>query len=151
MKTANLPQRQSGVVLLIALVLLLLLTMIGLSSVQGVSMQENMAANLLEGNLSFQAAEAGLRAGEQQASALFAQGRLSEDTAGQAHQGQEDQFEGAAEKPSYAITQLASLRTSTQAGVPDDSEGILVQVESTGTGRTPQAVSVLRTTFLVEQ
>ncbi|CRM83204.1 type IV pilus assembly protein PilX [Pseudomonas sp. FH4] len=58
-------------VLLISLVLLLLLMVLGLSSMQGATSQEQLAGSLRHRNQSFQAAESGLRRGE---SAVQAQG-----------------------------------------------------------------------------
>lgn len=58
-------------VLLISLVLLLLLTVIGLSAIQSATSQEQLAGSLRHRNQSFQAAESGLRRGE---SAVQAQG-----------------------------------------------------------------------------
>ncbi|MEI6334685.1 MAG: PilX N-terminal domain-containing pilus assembly protein [Methylococcaceae bacterium] len=55
---------QSGAVLIISLIMLLLLTIIGTSSIQTTSLEEKMAGNLRDRNLAFQAAESGLRAGE---------------------------------------------------------------------------------------
>lgn len=51
-------------VLLISLVLLLLLTVIGLASMQGATSQEQLAGSLRHRNQSFQTAESGLRLGE---------------------------------------------------------------------------------------
>ena len=51
-------------VLLISLVLLLLLMVLGLSSMQGATSQEQLAGSIRHRNLSFQAAEDGLRRGE---------------------------------------------------------------------------------------
>lgn len=51
-------------VLLISLVLLLLLTVLGLSSMQGSTSQEQLAGSLRYRNQSFQTAESGLRLGE---------------------------------------------------------------------------------------
>lgn len=56
--------RQRGMVLLISLVVLLLLTVLGLSSMQGATSQEQLAGSLWHRNQSFQAAESGLRRGE---------------------------------------------------------------------------------------
>jgi type IV pilus assembly protein PilX len=56
--------RQSGAVLIISLIVLLLLTLIGVSSVQTTSLEEKMAGNLRDKNIAFQAAEAALRQGE---------------------------------------------------------------------------------------
>nr|WP_262386232.1 PilX N-terminal domain-containing pilus assembly protein [Pseudomonas sp. WS 5021] len=50
--------------MLISLVLLLLLTVLGLSSMQGATSQEQLAGSLRHRNQSFQTAESGLRLGE---------------------------------------------------------------------------------------
>ncbi|MFJ4495017.1 pilus assembly PilX family protein [Pseudomonas atacamensis] len=55
---------QRGMVLLVSLVFLLLLTLIGLSSMQSANLQEKMAGSVSLRNQSFQAAEAALRVGE---------------------------------------------------------------------------------------
>lgn len=55
---------QSGAVLIISLIMLLLLTLIGASSMQSTSLEEKMAGNIRDENLAFQAAETALRAGE---------------------------------------------------------------------------------------
>ena len=57
-------QKQRGMVLLVSLVFLLLLTLIGLSSMQSANLQEKMAGSVSLRNQSFQAAEAALRIGE---------------------------------------------------------------------------------------
>lgn len=57
-------QTQRGMVLLVSLVFLLLLTLIGLSSMQSANLQEKMAGSVSLRNQSFQAAEAALRVGE---------------------------------------------------------------------------------------
>ncbi len=56
--------RQCGMVLLISLVFLLLLSLVGLSSMQGAIAQQKIASNLRHRNQSFQRAESGLRLGE---------------------------------------------------------------------------------------
>ncbi|AGL87025.1 pilus assembly PilX family protein [Pseudomonas protegens] len=58
------PLGQRGMALLVSLVFLLLLTLIGLSSLQNATLQEKMAASLTLHNHAFQAAEAALRVGE---------------------------------------------------------------------------------------
>ena len=52
---------QSGAVLVISLIMLLALTIIGITSTNVTGLQEKMAANSKESNLAFQAAEATLR------------------------------------------------------------------------------------------
>ncbi|WP_431196864.1 pilus assembly PilX family protein [Pseudomonas baetica] len=55
---------QRGMALLVSLVFLLLLTLIGLSSMQSATLQEKMAGSVALRNQSFQNAEAALRVGE---------------------------------------------------------------------------------------
>ena len=65
---------QNGSALIISLVFLLILTMIGVASIQDSTLQERMAGNERDRNLAFQAAEAALRVGEdhlRQAGVLF--------------------------------------------------------------------------------
>lgn len=57
-------QRQSGSVLMVSLVILLVLTLLGVSGMNTTVMQERMAGNVQESLSAFQAAEAGLRDGE---------------------------------------------------------------------------------------
>lgn len=57
------PQRGSA--LIIALVFLLIMTLLGVSAMQGTTQQESMAGNARQRNLAFQAAEAAVRSGEQ--------------------------------------------------------------------------------------
>lgn len=61
---------QNGAVLIISLILLLLLTLIGASSIQTTSLEEKMTGNIRDENLAFQAAETALRAGEARATTL---------------------------------------------------------------------------------
>jgi len=55
---------QQGFVLVVALILLLVLTILGLAAAQSTSLEERMAGNYRNNTLAFQAAEAGLRAAE---------------------------------------------------------------------------------------
>lgn len=55
---------QRGMVLVVSLMFLLLLSMLGVSSMQSAALQEKMASSLSFRNQSFQTAEAVLRAGE---------------------------------------------------------------------------------------
>lgn len=57
-------RQQQGMVLLVSLVFLLLLTMLGISSMQNATLQEKMAGSVTQRNKSFQMAEAALRMGE---------------------------------------------------------------------------------------
>lgn len=55
---------QGGMALIVSLVFLLLMTLIGISSMQNATLQEKMAGSVKFRNESFQAAEAALRVGE---------------------------------------------------------------------------------------
>ena len=55
---------QSGMVLVISLIMLLLLTLIGVTAMQTTTLEEKMAGNLRDKSLAFQAAESALRAAE---------------------------------------------------------------------------------------
>ncbi|MFY0728542.1 pilus assembly PilX family protein [Pseudomonas sp. NFX15] len=63
-RTAMIVRNQRGMALLVSLVFLLLLTLIGLSSMQSATLQEKMAGSVALRNQSFQNAEAALRVGE---------------------------------------------------------------------------------------
>lgn len=54
------PKNQSGVVLVIGLIMLMLLTLIGVSGLQATGLEEKMAGNLRDSNMAFQAAESAL-------------------------------------------------------------------------------------------
>ncbi|MGG5872452.1 pilus assembly PilX family protein [Pseudomonas peli] len=56
--------KQGGSALIICMIFLLLLTILGVSSMQSATMQEKMVGNAVEENRAFQAAEGALRAGE---------------------------------------------------------------------------------------
>jgi type IV pilus assembly protein PilX len=64
--SAHHARAQQGAVLITSLVFLLLLTMLGLSSLQNATLQEKMAASLNRRQASFHSAESVLRAGEAQ-------------------------------------------------------------------------------------
>jgi len=56
--------RQSGMTLVVSLVILIALTMLGVTSMQSTRTEVSMAGNLRESGISFNAAEVGLRAAE---------------------------------------------------------------------------------------
>ena len=57
-------RNQSGVSLIVVLLLLVIVTLLGVASLRGAIMQERMAANTTARSMAFQVAEAGLRQGE---------------------------------------------------------------------------------------
>jgi len=56
--------QQQGAVLVVSLIVLLLMTIIGVSSIKTTTLEERMAGNLRDQNLAFQSAEAALIEGE---------------------------------------------------------------------------------------
>ncbi len=57
-------RQQSGAVLIASMMILLLLTLIGVTGTQVTSLEEKMASNYKDQNVSFQTTEVGLRGGE---------------------------------------------------------------------------------------
>ena len=55
---------ERGAVLVVGLIMVLLISIIGVSAIRGSNLQEAMAGNMREHNLAFQAAESALRDGE---------------------------------------------------------------------------------------
>lgn len=56
--------KQNGAALIVCLILLLVMTLLGVTSITTTTMEEKMAGNIRNKHLSFQAAEAALRTGE---------------------------------------------------------------------------------------
>ena len=75
-------KKQTGVVLVVGLVFLLVMTIIGVTAIQSSTMQERMAGNASDRNLAFQSAETALKRGEDE---VIGQGcvDLKANTAGQ--------------------------------------------------------------------
>ncbi|MCG5517020.1 MULTISPECIES: PilX N-terminal domain-containing pilus assembly protein [unclassified Ectothiorhodospira] len=63
-RTRHALHSQQGAVLIVSLIFLVLLTLVGLASMQGSTMQERMAGNMYDRAIAFQRAEIALRAGE---------------------------------------------------------------------------------------
>jgi type IV pilus assembly protein PilX len=66
MKNSNvaLPNQQSGITLIVGLIMLLLITMIGVNSMQDTNLQERMTMNIRDKNIALQGAESSLRDAE---------------------------------------------------------------------------------------
>lgn len=64
MKSWQVVSTQQGSALIVSLVMLLLISLIGVGSMQGTILQERMASNLHDRNIAFQASERALRVGE---------------------------------------------------------------------------------------
>lgn len=59
--------RQNGAVLVVALILLILVTLLGLSGIRTITLEEKMTSAALDRSIAFNAAETALRAGEDDA------------------------------------------------------------------------------------
>lgn len=66
-------KKQTGAALIVSLVILVIMTLLGLSSIRTSSLEEKMATNLRDQELAFQAAEIALRDAEKRISALVAE------------------------------------------------------------------------------
>ncbi|MCP4489103.1 MAG: hypothetical protein GY820_17590 [Gammaproteobacteria bacterium] len=64
MKPPNRFKRQQGAALIVSLIILIAMTLLGITSMRGTTTELAMAGNLRESSLAFQAAEAGLRSAE---------------------------------------------------------------------------------------
>lgn len=69
MKTHGLIKQQTGAALIVALLLLVVMTLIGLAGVRSVALEERMTSNSYDRALGFEGAEAALRVGETAAQA----------------------------------------------------------------------------------
>lgn len=156
---------QRGSALIIGLVFLLILTIVGLSSMRGTTLQERMAGNVRDRNLAFQAAEAALRDGEeflQQASLpLFEDangllrmragaGRASywDDYFASENTRIADPVPGVPLAAEYVIEELPPIPGSDDsiAFGPLPDVGVY-RVTSRATGGTPDAVVILQSTY----
>ncbi len=166
--------RQSGVVLAIALIMLVIITLLGVSAMQATGLEERMAGNARDRNLAFQAGEAALREGErllQQAALpsfdgsgglypaptpgtppvwLDASGYLQSDAFwnanGVAYGGT---MSGVAAQPSYIIEEIARLPAvgeSIEAGLPIPDLAYY-RVTTRAFGGTNTAVVILQSTY----
>lgn len=145
-------RQQKGAVLLVALVMLLLLTIIGVTSMRGTSLQENMANNLKERQLAFQAAEAALRAGERRATRerwwLRGQDR------GECFDGNVDNL-NLSQNSEYEVC-LLDKRKSSLDSHNEEANILMVRVDAKGYGLTvdsdnkPTVEVNLRSTYRIE-
>lgn len=156
--------RERGAALIVALVMLLIMTVLGVSAMRSTTLQERMAGNLRDGNLAFQAAEAALREGED-----FLEGTLPpfagasgllqmQDGAGQAafwnaHDWAANSRTGAAvvgttAAPRYVIEELPAVPVEggSERFGPLPEIGFY-RVTARAVGGTTDAVSVLQTTY----
>jgi type IV pilus assembly protein PilX len=158
-------RRQRGAVLVVALVFLLLMTVLGVTSMSSTTLQERMAGNLRDNNLAFQAAEAALRSGEE----LLRQATLPvfngsdgllqpQEEGGQAHfwttygwaanSRAADALDGVPSAPRFVVEEMPPLPAeggSLRFGALPEVG--FYRVTAYGTGGTDDAVVILQTTY----
>ena len=145
--------RQHGTVLVIGLILLLLMTLIGVTAIQTTSLDERMAGNARDRNLAFQAAEAALRGAENDVKSNSTADLLTklteikpnpqQDTAWNKQQTYSaNTISNIVAQPTYVIEKLADFSSALEF---KDVSG-LYRVTSRGQGATATAVVVLQTT-----
>jgi len=153
--------------------MVLLMTLVGMAAIRGSSMQELMAGNMRDRNLAFQAAEAGLRQGENLLTnatipafdgttpGLYQAMDDSSNTGfwdaygwSGASAGTNMSLEFVASQPRYVIEEVTSTATlSADGGAIDFSstlkteETIFYRVTSRGEGGTDGAVVILQSTY----
>lgn len=157
---------QRGAALIVALVMLLAMTLLGVTAVRNTTLQERMAGNLRDSNLSFQAAERALREGEEflrnptippftGANGLLAM----QDDAGQGSfwssfdwttngRTAPDLDEHLAGDPLYVIEELppVPIAGGSERFAPLPDVGYF-RVTARGVGGTADAVTILQTTY----
>ncbi len=62
--SSQLPRQQRGATLVVCMIILVVITFLGVGSIQDTTMEEKMAGNMKNRNMAFQAAESGLRDAE---------------------------------------------------------------------------------------
>lgn len=166
-------RHQAGSALMICLIFMLLLTIIGIGAMQSATLQERMAGNSRDQNLAFQAAEAALRAGEQElqgstipvfnnstpglrqpvnnpGNAAFwaAYGWTGEAGANAGSQEYERDVEGVPQRPRYVIEELPAqaMPGGSLKLAPIDDAGFY-RVTARSTGQTADAAVLLQTVY----
>ncbi len=171
------PARERGYVLALSLVFLLLLTIVGVTALRTTSLEEKMAHNIKDKNLSFQAAESALAEveswlGTRQSQPLpnAANGLYPQDYSGNPPAWQTVDWYGTSglqifpnmpdgttpgtalgyvnSQPRYIVEELGtSCRKSLKCGTSSGERLVNYRVTARATGGTAAAVSILQTTY----
>lgn len=167
-KTIN---KQTGVALVLSLILLTVLTLLGLTSMRNATLEEKMAYNMRDLGLAFEAAESGLREAEnwlnQQnpdnitatAQTFVHQPGELPDLSNQTHSwwtdsgdtGSYDDLPGSTaldevnQAPLFVIEDLGLVRDDLETGIPRGTN--YYRITARGTGATDTAQSITQNTF----
>jgi type IV pilus assembly protein PilX len=165
----NTQHRQQGATLAVALILLLVSTILGVSAIQTTSMQEKMSSNTQDKVTSFEAAESALRAGEAwlltltthpvpsttctshpcvkiHSDGLFAETKTDSwwTSNSAAYAGTLGNVSSA---PRYFVEFLRFVPDSISVGQASTTGVYYYQITSRGTGNTTNSVTILQSTF----
>lgn len=172
--TIKFAKAQQGAVLIIGLIMLLLLTIIGISSIRGTDLQERMAGNARDHNVAFQAAEAAVRSGESYLSGTsigpYSSGvGYHEDLTGpnspvfwakadwnsKSVKLADNSLKAVSDQPSYAIEQLKVSISPGNYGSGIDQRSLdsmaekeVYRVTGRGLGSTENSEALIQTTFI---
>lgn len=171
----NSMKQQRGAVLIIGLIMLLLLTVIGMSSIRGTDLQERMAGNARDHNLAFQATEAAVRSAENYLSgtsiAMYDNGKgynqelldaesptrwtVAEWGTKKSVTLENNTLVGVSEQPKYAIEQLEVTIFPGNYGSAVDQQSVdsmaereVYRITARGTGGTKDSEALIQTTFI---
>ena len=138
-------KEQAGVVLVICLMMLLLLTLMGVSGMGSTALEEKMANNMRDRNVAFQAAEATLRHAE-----LFVENGNASSIATNIGTAQgpfpipvASNIAGLSAQPTYTITLLA-------VDYFGSAKHATFQITATGLGATNTTVVRLQTIYIAQ-
>lgn len=172
-KTTPVAHRQRGAVLMMSLAVLLILTLIGLTSLNTTALEEKMAGNMADKNVAFHAAETALRAAETMLDEVWlpALDTLSPRNETCSNQGcvfllgektpasfsvsdwasfgtpYTGSLQGIARQPLYFIEYRQGVSTDKMVG-QQPSEEHFFQITAIGFGNTENAQVVLRSTYM---
>lgn len=164
-RTPTVGPHQSGAVLVVSLLILLVMTLLGVSALSTSSLEEKMASNLQDKALAFEAAEAALREGEEflegvgipafnGTNGLYQQNALSWDTLDWTDTSAVRVYSGTiptvALQPRYVIEELPNtteVGESIKVGFGEPKKVGRFRITAWGVGGSRTAVAVLRTTF----
>ncbi len=113
-------KNQKGVALVVSLVILIAMTLVGVTSMKGSMNEITMAGNLRETGLTFQAAEAGLRQAESYVSKTISSAEFNGNTPGKL--GKDDKDPDYLDASSWSGTETTSL---TLAGISTNPQYII--------------------------
>ncbi|MGB5564141.1 MAG: PilX N-terminal domain-containing pilus assembly protein [Sedimenticolaceae bacterium] len=166
------PSRQSGAVLIVALVLLLVLTVLGVSGIQDTLITERMTGNFRDSSLAFEAAEAELRRWEREmddasfdfdasgiTSYAVSDSSLSVDPGDPLNYGTMAytsslplDFSSLSANPRYYLERLPPIpapNSSLVVGFPETAPTVqYFRITTKGFGLTPASEVILQSTFL---